>query len=379
MYKRPGVLAVDIHSKELLPNRSLERELKDLGQNTGNLLFSESLYGVLKNAKRLTYHLKDDDLDDCDVVVIAAANWINPFDDFGFIADAIEKSNLPVIICGIGSQLKISDQLPQLQPGTEKLLWMASRSSESISVRGEGSCEVLKGYGITNVDATGCPSLLMLGEEGPQLKNLEILNSSDIVLHSTRHLCMAAEDSINTFLYKAAINIDSDILFQSELQDMLMLKDESFDNNMQHASVNDYDLKHSFVKFYGKEFPEVEKYVKNHGHVFFNLSDWLHYMTTKKFSLGTRVHGSIASIIAGTKSILIAHDNRTEELALKMGLPYMLASDVDQSNSFDINHIIRTVASEYSNTTYQKYRNHYKNFFERVGLEFNSEFKFSIK
>jgi hypothetical protein len=49
---------------------------------------------------------------------------------------------------------------------------------------------------------------------------------------------------------------------------------------------------------------------------------WVDYLRDFQFVFGTRIHGTVASILAGTPALLLAHDSRTLELADYHHIPY---------------------------------------------------------
>jgi hypothetical protein len=56
---------------------------------------------------------------------------------------------------------------------------------------------------------------------------------------------------------------------------------------------------------------------------------WLDHLAGRDFVFGTRIHGNIAALVAGTPSYVLAHDSRTLELARYFGIPYRQMADVD--------------------------------------------------
>ena len=52
------------------------------------------------------------------------------------------------------------------------------------------------------------------------------------------------------------------------------------------------------------------------------------YLAAQDFTFGTRIHGNIAALLAGTPSYVFAHDTRTLELAQYFGIPSRVMSDV---------------------------------------------------
>jgi hypothetical protein len=55
---------------------------------------------------------------------------------------------------------------------------------------------------------------------------------------------------------------------------------------------------------------------------------WIDYLREQDFVFGTRIHGNIAGLLAGTPSYVLAHDTRTAELARYFEMPHRLISDV---------------------------------------------------
>ena len=48
---------------------------------------------------------------------------------------------------------------------------------------------------------------------------------------------------------------------------------------------------------------------------FLDPKTWFDHLAQYDFSFGTRIHGNIAALLAGTPALLLAHDSRTLELA----------------------------------------------------------------
>ena len=320
-----GVRQLD-HSGE---KPTVEQMMLSLGQNTGNMMFTQSLTSVLEGAEWGSFRLDGQDVEGHDAIVLAAANWVNDFDDFGWLAERLEKTKLPVLLIGVGAQASTADEIPEVNAGTLRLLSLVQDRSTSISARGTFSCEVLNRYGIKSARPTGCPSLMLMGPEGPNPSLLREPGFDACSIHATRH-GFSRTDEFQTFLYRQALSRGLDLVLQSEVADI-------------HYAVHgrtgeDIPARASEVlpEIYGAQIEAIATYLERHGRVFTQYPDWIAYMRQRSFCFGTRIHGTIAALIAGTPASLIVHDSRTVELAQIMGVPIVCWRDIPSDRDIDI-------------------------------------------
>ena len=55
---------------------------------------------------------------------------------------------------------------------------------------------------------------------------------------------------------------------------------------------------------------------------------WIDYLRDTDFAFGTRIHGNIAALLAGTPAFVLGHDTRTTELARYFDIPYREMTNV---------------------------------------------------
>jgi polysaccharide pyruvyl transferase WcaK-like protein len=357
MYKRPLILGIDAEAVRRQADLTIAQRLLQLGGNTGNMMFSEGLHAVVDNGVRSGYFLfSDAELDACDVIIIAAANWISPYSDFGDLARRLERAAKPVVICGIGVQATLAHEIPGLHKGTERLIALASDTSGAISTRGDFSAEVLNHYGFKNVISTGCPSLLLLGPGEPSLRIHARPTPEGSLIHATRHFFNRADD-FQAYLYREALRQGIDILLQSELADLCVVTETPVDET--DAAQTQEVLEHA----YGQDIHLVGRYLRTHGKFPMALDEWVALNQTKRFCLGTRIHGTVAALVSGTPALLIAHDARTQEMAEKMSIPHVLSSDLDLQAPLDIGALYDKSSPDRFVEGYQAYRDRFLDFF----------------
>lgn len=358
MTTKQAILGVQqIKSKKGL---DVETVLGRLGLNSGNMMFTESLSNILPNSKLISWQITNSEIEDCDCIIIAAANWLATGTDLAHLADKLEKIHLPVLLVGIGAQSRIDKEIPKLSDGTLRFLSIVSERSKNISTRGRFTSTVLEHYGFNNTVTTGCPSLLLTGSDGPQFK--KHASPDRVVIHGTRHRYNST-DEFQNYIFMQAFRLGSDILLQSETPDIIISQGLDIPENSKALAID------VLTKSYGcSSFDNISNYLKEHGHFFSDYKSWVDYNKTRSFCLGTRIHGTIASIIAETPALLIAHDSRTEELAQVMGVPFVLESEIDRSRPLDLSELVNAFESKKNLFNYSEYRSRFKKFFDANGI-----------
>jgi hypothetical protein len=81
-------------------------------------------------------------------------------------------------------------------------------------------------------------------------------------------------------------------------------------------------------------------FVEDRARFFLDPRPWMEFLAERDFSFGTRIHGNIAALLAGTPAVVLAHDSRTLELARYHEIPYRpiaeLPRDVDAADLHDV-------------------------------------------
>jgi hypothetical protein len=360
MHKSPLVLGADTRKVRGYP---FADALEAVGYNTGNLIFSEALYRSIEGAVRSEYNFEHADLEGRDAIVVSAANWINDFVEFEHLFKILEATKLPVYAVGLGAQTDDMQTLPKLKPYQEKLMRLFADRGVKISVRGAFSAEVLGHYGIKNVEVTGCPSLL-LSAPRPTIRNAD--NPTKITFHGTRHYFEPGTGQ-NETVFEVAISNKYDLVLQSELAEAYYAT-QRFDNpDLVKKSEEALPLLYP-----GRPIEETKAYLAAHAKIFFDLGQWIYYLSTRDFVVGTRIHGTIAALLAGTRALLLTHDSRTEELADTMNVPSMPLRDFAEGGRRDINDLYHLAEPGQYITGFTNYRSRFIEFLRANSLSLNN-------
>lgn len=300
--------------------------LERSGHNTGNLFIGWSLAAqidavfercpTVERAQQLRSR--------CDFLVIAAANFVSPHFDMGRMADIVEAADLPCVVAGLGAQAPRMGEKIEAPEGTRRLLRAISERANAIGVRGAYTAEVLSDYGIRNVEITGCPSLYLAAREyrsvgEPEPSKFAVNGSTDVVPHSADPEKMA---SIEGDLYRQAMDFGADYVLQSERLEVEIMAGGEVETRFQA-------LRARFPKLAHASNDRLARFIREQCKIFFEIDGWTAHMRDKAVSIGSRFHGNVAALHAGTPALFICHDARTTEMCQFAGLPHVAIGEVD--------------------------------------------------
>ena len=102
-----------------------------VGQNTGNLLFTNALWNQVAGDKvRVGFTFDPEQLNETlDGLVIPAANWLSPHVDFTKLADLVERLKIPTILVGLGAQDQSFSGAIDIPEGTQRFVRAVSERS----------------------------------------------------------------------------------------------------------------------------------------------------------------------------------------------------------------------------------------------------------
>ncbi|GGM23622.1 hypothetical protein GCM10011608_05450 [Micromonospora sonchi] len=319
-------LTVLSHEQSLATSR-----LGVFGSNSGNMLFYSAVFRALSvpDAELVAnsyvherpIHLGryiDRTNEEFDRFVLPMANSYRDtfLPHLERLAKVIERLKIPVTVVGIGAQLPYGTEFDTLPDEYKRVVKRFTRAvldrSASIGVRGEYTARMLKylGFGDEHVRVIGCPSMFGNGPLGPLVRKVDRLayDSPMAISYTPKVKGVDRLVEANTTRYPNSV-----IVPQQHHRLALMLWGEN------PAKIGNPRMPiHT----------EHPLYETDRMRFFVDASTWVEFMAEQHFAFGTRIHGNVAGVLAGTPSVVLAHDSRTVELSEYHGIPYRLYADL---------------------------------------------------
>ncbi len=304
------------------PQDILDRNL--IASNSGNLVFLHATNKILSTGRttvvpdelRVDAAAADLINERYDAYVIPLANAFRlSFEPILIrMTQLIQRLTIPVVILGVGAQSNLKYELERLRPIEPTVRAFVSAvldRSPSIGVRGELTATYLRGLGFHDVEVIGCPSMFLYGPHLRVEKGAEQLDRDARIALNVSPYVKAMGDVVMSHVERyrnlAYIAQDLDTL-------NLLLWGESAKAAATTSKIPIHSSHRLFqenrVRFYVEPWP------------------WLADLATFDFAFGTRIHGNIAAILAGTPAYVLAHDSRTLELVRYFGIPHRTMPEV---------------------------------------------------
>lgn len=321
---RPVGIVSILREQTPAPDRSFSFLMAAAGNNTGNLLFTNAVWEHIPGPKeRIGFQFDPDKVNaTCRAVVFPAANWFGAHVDLADFADRVERLDVPVTMIGLGAQDHDFTGKVDVPEGTLRFVRAVAERSRSISVRGAYTRDILARHGFQDVTVTGCPSLYQPLQPDAERRLLASAKSTlgPTLLHSTRfsarYRAFVDTPSIHLDLYRYAYRSRTDILFQSELEEISLLVEAAKKPEIDDALIA------TLVDLYGAaSWEDLLAYLHGSARVFFDIPAWTHAMTGYGRAYGTRLHATIMALNSGVPAMLVHHDSRTREVCEFADIP----------------------------------------------------------
>lgn len=350
----------------LSPEASLARNV--FANNSGNMLFAEAVHKVLavpdNEVVSTGFVTERVDLQpetvakinaEYDAFVVPLANAFRPSfaSQLRRLTRLIRQLQMPVVVVGVGAQAGVkATELPEsVREVTADFLSAVLDRSAKVGVRGEITrrCLAGLGFGDEHIEVIGCPSLYAHGRDLTVRKRVDHLQPDSRLAANLTLSQSTAAKIINRALerYPELIYVPQTI---AELRLLLwgqpldVPQDDSMPINYRHPL-----------------------YQQGRVRFFLDPTMWHRFLADRDFAFGTRIHGNIAALSAGTPAYLLSFDSRTTELADYHAIPYSsigrISPDTDPAELYD------RADFDAFNARLSETFDHYLGFLEKNGLE----------
>lgn len=322
-----------VHQAVLEPGKkSMQQILREAGGNTGNLLFRYAIRSQIA-----------DDLFDChwqdgldlartekfDGVVLAGANWLNTSQPFGNEkrARALRELDLPAICIGLGCQHYFTTyEKLDFPEETLDFLDALRELHACVLVRDEMTLVQCRHYGLEDVHLTGCPSNFINPSKDFAEQLIAKTDKPDyerVILNSGHFFGPTLE--LDRKLLHLTGHRKASYLVQADHNGAMAM---ALDRPGDYTRKNIRHMRKAF-RLRGGLFKRQEAFEewKSLLGVYLDVDAWLNAASTWDFAIGSRIHGTMAPVQAGTPALLVATDSRTEGLASVMSVPYVKIED----------------------------------------------------
>nr|WP_152887225.1 polysaccharide pyruvyl transferase family protein [Streptomyces adustus] len=298
-----------------------------IATNSGNLIFSDATHKILEtpgtevvsNGMRTEVAAAGRINEEYDAFVVPLANAFRPSFEPGLqrLTRLINKLKIPVVVVGVGAQSGLTyDQarLKAMEPSVRAFCAAVLDRSASIGVRGEFTEKYLNDMGFRDVEVIGCPSMFMHGDRLPVEKRAAALTADSRVAVNGSHAAVRG-GGLKKIIDRAHERYPNLMYIGQNLTDAKQLHWR--DVNSPAGRMTEMPTH-----------PDHPMYREGKARVYVDPVTWIDDLKGFDYSFGSRIHGNIAALLAGTPATVLAFDSRTLELCRYFEIPHRLLSEV---------------------------------------------------
>ncbi|MFF4014279.1 polysaccharide pyruvyl transferase family protein [Streptomyces sp. NPDC001843] len=298
-----------------------------IATNSGNLIFSDAAHKILETpgAEVVSNGIGSDPSaagrinEEYDAFVVPLANAFRPSFEAGLkrLTRLISRLRIPVVVLGVGAQTGVDyspERLKRIEPAVREFCAAVLERSASIGVRGEFTEQYLKDMGFRDVEVIGCPSLFMYGRELDVRKEVPELTAESRIAVNGSHNAVQKQ-GLDRVVARAHERYPNLRFVGQNLSDARQLhwRDLS-DPNAEVTAMPTH--------------PDHPMYREGKVRVYIDPRTWIDDLGAFDFSFGSRIHGNIAALLAGTPATVLCGDSRTLELCRYFDIPHRLLAEV---------------------------------------------------
>ncbi|MFF8727393.1 polysaccharide pyruvyl transferase family protein [Streptomyces sp. NPDC015171] len=312
---RSGKSPYDVVSLE----EALHRDV--IATNSGNLIFSDAAHKILQTPEtEVVSNGIGTDLSaaarinaEYDAFVVPLANAFRPSFEGRLkrLTRLIGKLRIPVVVLGVGAQTGLGYDPARLKPMEQTVREFCAavlERSASIGVRGEFTERYLRDMGFSDVEVIGCPSLFLHGRELDVRKRVPELTAQSRIAVNASHSAVQKQ-GLDRIITQAHARYPNLCFVGQNISDARQLhwRDLS-DPNARVRAIPTH--------------PDHPMYREGKVRVYIDPVTWIEDLRSFDFSFGSRIHGNIAALLAGTPATVLCGDSRTLELCRYFEIPH---------------------------------------------------------
>ena len=304
--------------------------------NSGNLLFQYTAYRTLmtEGTEFITRFVHRGDLSDafieqvnseCECAVLPLANnFRSGFNLLKGLTAFVKRLKIPCVVMGIGLQADSAAEIEAGFPFDDDVRAFVDAildHSAQLGLRGELTGEYLKKLGYAperHFTVIGCPSMYARGGD------LLVPDPKPLTADSPIGINYRKEQPANLFAFveRTASEFPNYSLLFQRAEEMLMLRygmpvRYDYRRNLDDTGLYPTERSHPAIR-------------GGHAVGFASARAWTGFMAQNRFSIGCRIHGNIAAVLAGTPAMVFTIDTRTEELCRYHNIPFIPAQTIDE-------------------------------------------------
>jgi hypothetical protein len=305
-----------------------------IGGNVGNLVYAYGVFRTLMTeGTRMTPSYYDDKPGNIEAINEGYDCFVLPLADAfrkGFVKEmrrltsVIRKLKIPVVIIGAGLRAPFEPHLNEGFPFDDDVKAFISavlEKSAIIGVRGEITSAYLSRLGFREgVDhmVIGCPSMYAFGDQ-LHIRRTTITPESMVCVNSSP----LSPDNVRAFITRSMKQFPNNYFIPQWLSEMRL------------TYLGFPPLSSQKANYPGKM--SDAPYMTDRVRFFLNIPTWMDFLKQADLTFGSRLHGNMTSVIAGTPSLLIPKDARMRELADYHHLTHIMADQLtDRTNLLDV-------------------------------------------
>ncbi|MFF8030884.1 MULTISPECIES: polysaccharide pyruvyl transferase family protein [unclassified Streptomyces] len=291
-----------------------------IATNSGNLIFSDAAHKILtaRDTEVVSNGIQTDLTaagrinEEYDAFVVPLANAFRPSFEGSLerLTRLIKKLRIPVVVLGVGAQSGVSydaARLKAMEPTVRAFCSAVLDHSATIGVRGEFTERYLNEMGFRDVEVIGCPSMFLHGDKLTVEKKAQRLTTESRIAVNGSHSAMRG--GLHEIVGRTHARYPHLRYIGQNLTDAKQLH---------WRDVNSPAGRVTMMPTH----PDHPMYREDKVRVYIDPQTWFDDLREFDYSFGSRIHGNIAALLAGTPATVLTFDSRTLELCRYFEIPH---------------------------------------------------------